>query len=110
VPGRGLGEVEGGAQVDLYDALPIVLAKLQRRSAADYTGVVDQYVEAPERANAFFYDIGGELRVCFEQIRVHGVEAATLVPDKVSGLFQRHDVKGGDVRSGFGEARGDAPP
>src|SRR5215211_4605817 len=66
VPGGGLGEVEGGAQVDLYDGLPIFLAELERRSSADDASIVDEDVETSERAYTFLDDIGGELRVSLQ--------------------------------------------
>src|SRR5215208_7461810 len=66
VPGGGLREVEGGAQVDLYDSFPIFLAELERRSSADDASVVDEDVETSERAYAILDDIGGELRVALQ--------------------------------------------
>ena len=102
MPGGGLGEVKGGAQVDLYDSFPIVLAELECRSPADDAGIVDEYVETAEFRDALLYDFGGELRVGLEQIDVHGVEATALVPDQISGLSYGHDIQGCYVCAGFG--------
>src|SRR5215212_7850839 len=107
VPGGGLGEIEDGAQIDLYDGFPILLAELERRSATDDTSVVDEYVEASERAYTFLDDVGGELRVDLQQIDVHGVEAVALVLDHFSGLVYGDNIQGRNVCASFGEAKGD---
>jgi hypothetical protein len=108
VPGGGLGEVEGGAEVDLYDALPIFFSELDGRSPTDDASVVDQNVEPPERVHALLDDIGGEPGVYFEKIHVHGVETAALVLHQIPGLIYWCNVQAGHVGAGFGETYGDA--